>query len=575
MGNSSIRELIDDYNLIMPDIQREFVWDEERICKLFDSILRGYPIGNFLIWKINGRKIKETGINFYKFLNNYDEFGPKHHGDKVSNESPDKEFMAVLDGQQRIQSLIIGLRGFLNLHIPGKWKNKPDSYIEKKLYINLLSKLNEEDDYKYELKFLTKEESVKEEGDKVEKIWFEVGKILQCKEAQEIIDILEEYELNKEDQKRATKILNEMFSKICNVNNKIISWYQISSDSSLDEVLDIFVRTNSGGIVLSKTDLLFSTFVSNWNEARENFEELLDTLNNKGGSGPKFKFTKDFLMRTFMYLLDKPIIMKVENFKENILNIKENWELLSSSMKKIPEILTSLGFDDNNIISYNAIMPIAYYLFKGGEYKKQDKEIREEFKKYLVVSQLKRLYGVASNSTLTSVRNCLRKQNDRKEFVLAKKRFCFEDLKNVNITGGRTFAVDSETIEEWFNEDKNNYTFFILTLLYPNANIGDETFHQDHMHPESKLKKYPEFAPYRNRLANLQLLEGSKNESKNDVELKDWLKEARESGKNIEYLQINDSKDYYELINYLNFLNDRKALMKAQLEKILIGKNNS
>ena len=68
MGNSSIRELIDDYNLIMPDIQREFVWDEERICKLFDSILRGYPIGNFLIWKINGRKIKETGINFYHLL---------------------------------------------------------------------------------------------------------------------------------------------------------------------------------------------------------------------------------------------------------------------------------------------------------------------------------------------------------------------------------------------------------------------------------------------------------------------------------------------------------------------------
>jgi len=276
MGTSSIRELIDDYNLIMPDIQREFVWDEERISKLFDSILRGYPIGNFLIWKINGAKIKETEISFYKFLNNYDEFNPKHHGDKVSNESPDKEFMAVLDGQQRIQSLIIGLRGFLKVHIPGKWKNKASSYIEKRLYINLLGILNEEDEYKYELKFLTQEES-----DNKEKLWFEVGKILQCKEAQEIIDILEGYELEKESRKKASKILNEMFSKICNVNNKVISWFQIPSNSSLDEVLDIFVRTNSGGIVLSKTDLLFSTFVSNWNEARKNKDfETADKYRN-------------------------------------------------------------------------------------------------------------------------------------------------------------------------------------------------------------------------------------------------------------------------------------------------------
>ena len=68
MGNSSIKELIDDYNLILPDIQREFIWNEDRICKLFDSILRGYPIGNFLVWRINGEKIKNTGISFYKFL---------------------------------------------------------------------------------------------------------------------------------------------------------------------------------------------------------------------------------------------------------------------------------------------------------------------------------------------------------------------------------------------------------------------------------------------------------------------------------------------------------------------------
>ena len=569
MGNSSIKELIDDYNLILPDIQREFVWNEDRICKLFDSILRGYPIGNFLIWRINGEKIKKTGISFYKFLSSYDEFSPKHN-EKISNESPEKEFMTILDGQQRIQSLIIGLRGFLNLHLPGKWKNKASSYVEKRLYINLLGQLDEEDEFKYELKFLSKEET-KEDG----KLWFEIGKILQYKESQDTIDVLDDYEIDKEERKRAAKVLNEMFNKICNPDNKIITWYQIPSDSTLDEVLDIFLRTNSGGVVLSKTDLLFSTFVSNWPDAREKFETLIDNLNNNGGIGSKFKFNKDFLMRAFMYVLDKPIIMKVENFKDNILNIKDNWNRLSDSIMKIPELLTSIGFDENNIISYNAIMPIMYYLFKGGQYSKTDNEIKEEFKKYLVVAQMKRLYGVASNSTLTSVRNCLRKQNEKQEYVLAKNRFNFNDLKDVKIVGGRTITVDSETIESWFEENKGEYTFFILTLLYPCARIGNTSFHQDHMHPESKLKQITEFTQYRNKLANLQLLEGTENDSKNDEELKEWLKNDENRRKQTKYLPESSEENYYDISNYLTFLNDRKELMKTELKRILNVEENN
>ena len=270
-----------------------------------------------------------------------------------------------------------------------------------------------------------------------------------------------------------------------------------------------------------------------------------------------------------MYVLDKPIIMKVENFKDNILNIKDNWNRLSDSIMKIPELLTSIGFDENNIISYNAIMPIVYYLFKGGQYSKTDNAIKEEFKKYLVVAQMKRLYGVASTSTLTNVRNCLRKQNENQEYVLAKTRFSFTDLKDVKIVGGRTFTIDLETVDSWFEENKGEYTFFILTLLYPCARIGSTFFHQDHMHPESKLKQIPEFAQARNKLANLQLLEGTENDVKNDVELKEWLKTDEERRKQTKYLPKGDTEDYYDISNYLTFIKDREELMKKELKEIL------
>ncbi|GHP23845.1 hypothetical protein VN1175_09390 [Helicobacter pylori] len=59
--DKSIKEVVDELNVVyfLPNIQREYVWlkktDEKKIEQLFDSILRGYPIGSFLFWKLKKR----------------------------------------------------------------------------------------------------------------------------------------------------------------------------------------------------------------------------------------------------------------------------------------------------------------------------------------------------------------------------------------------------------------------------------------------------------------------------------------------------------------------------------------
>ena len=269
-------------------------------------------------------------------------------------------------------------------------------------------------------------------------------------------------------------------------------------------------------------------------------------------------------MRTLMYLLDEPVTLKLNDIKDNIQSMRENWELLSSAISKAPSVLKYAGYNGENLISYNAVMPIIYYIYKGGFLKKTDTidyNPMEELKKYLVIAQMKKLFGVASNNTLTNVRNALIDKNKK----LRNKYFKLNDLNNVNIVGNRDFSVNDEIIESWFEENKNDYTFMILTLLYPCADIEKVKYHQDHMHPESKLKNNPKFYNLRNRLANLQLLPGDENESKNDTDLEEWLNLDNDRLKNTRYLPECSKK----IEDYEIFLEERKKLMKEELLKIL------
>ncbi|GHR95028.1 hypothetical protein VN0682_11700 [Helicobacter pylori] len=122
--DNSIKNVVDELNVryFLPDIQREYVWlkkaDEKKIEQLFDSILRGYPIGSFLFWKLQKEDIAksdeqdENKLNFqlYQFITNYDE--RKSHNEKIYIEQISRdELCIVLDGQQRLTSLYIGLKG--------------------------------------------------------------------------------------------------------------------------------------------------------------------------------------------------------------------------------------------------------------------------------------------------------------------------------------------------------------------------------------------------------------------------------------------------------------------------------
>jgi uncharacterized protein with ParB-like and HNH nuclease domain len=107
----TIEEVIKDIQAnkyVLPAIQREFVWSAEQIEKLFDSLLKGYPIGSFLFWQVEPERLGE--FQFYRFMDRYHERDYRHI--EPIEVIGDHEVIAVLDGQQRLTALNIGLRGW-------------------------------------------------------------------------------------------------------------------------------------------------------------------------------------------------------------------------------------------------------------------------------------------------------------------------------------------------------------------------------------------------------------------------------------------------------------------------------
>uniref|UniRef100_UPI003C7376E7 DUF262 domain-containing protein n=1 Tax=Microbacterium sp. CH-015 TaxID=3406734 RepID=UPI003C7376E7 len=171
-------KLIQKNELILPAIQREYVWKPSQVIKIFDSVLRGYPVGSFLSWKV----LPETvgAFKFYGFLKDYSGYDKKHN--PVVDIPTDREVIAVLDGQQRLTSLNIGLRGTYAYRNPRAWANKAWSYPERRLYLNLLGEAPEnEAGLKYHLAFLPKEQITQAAEDDAKK-WFPVSDIFDASE---------------------------------------------------------------------------------------------------------------------------------------------------------------------------------------------------------------------------------------------------------------------------------------------------------------------------------------------------------------------------------------------------------
>lgn len=385
-NDSTIKTVVEDINekYHIPIFQRQITWDEHQMLDFYDSLMKDYYIGELLFWTpIYDEKNKN--VPCYKFIRNYvpsskaptESLGGVNRNELTDVEVQDNELTLVLDGQQRMNTLYIGLRGSLWKREKGEEYAKEDSWNESSLYLNLI---NNPDEGSYEFSFL-------DSPNDDENLWYEVSRILE-------VDNLDK-EINKFKNKGASKSIGLDSNEIWNIEDNIeqlydtfvreknISFYSLGQELASDEAHKIFVRTNQSGTQLSSTDLLITHMTPVWQEkngqiTREEFIKLMDIVNNKLDNR---RFDLKDLVKLFMICNNDSGWLQAKS-NEDYTELSDSWknEVFQESIKKWCDIMISNEVNTKKY-SQRSVWPTIYYTYKA---KSNSVSINDEFENNIV-----------------------------------------------------------------------------------------------------------------------------------------------------------------------------------------------
>ena len=527
----TIREALDSIasrGFVLPAIQREFVWRPEQVCNLFDSVMQGYPFGEFMFWRVEAQH--SGHYRWYDFVRDYHqrdnphcpELGPIY----------DKPLTAVLDGQQRLTAFNIGLRGSMAIKLPYKWWNSSDAFPERVLALDLLAPPDpDEEGSRYVFEFVNEGRI----GLKDTRLWFRVSDIMSFSTenpAPDMLDWISDQGLDTERQRLAFRTLNRLHQAIC--VEPVVAYYEEKSQD-IERVLNIFIRCNSGGTPLSYSNLLLSIAVSQWDtlDARSEVHGLVDDM-NKVRAG--LLFNADFVLKAGLMLTDIASVgFRVENFThENMAILEKNWPNIRQALLETVELVDSFGFDSRTIRATNSLLPIAYYLYNKGaprDFDTSDRFLndRRVIRGWLTRSILKEsgIWGSGLDTLLTVLRDVIR-ESGASEFPAG-------ELRRVMAQRGKSLDFVEEEIEELADMRLGDRRVFpLLTMLFPHLESRDGS-DIDHVFPKSRFipnrlksasiadEQIEAFRDRCDRLANLQLLDRSVNNEKRATLPADWL----------------------------------------------------
>ena len=566
----TLRE-IESHEIVLPAIQREFVWQPDQIYNLFDSLMQGYPFGTLLYWKV--KQEHNDHYQFYDFVLHYHE-RDRPHCPKIG-EMPNRDVVAVLDGQQRLTALNIGIRGSLARKLPYRRWSSSDAFPTRYLHLDLLWSPTDDDDVgtRYRFEFLTLEQARERDG-----CWFPVREIMTLANGGPAMTRwLAEHGLGDQHIGEPHEVLYRLFEVIR--IQTLVSFYKEESQE-LEKVLQIFIRTNSGGTVLSYSDLLLSVAVAQWtSDAREEIHQLVDDI-NKIGAG--FAFSKDWVLKAGLMLSDIGSVgFKVANFnRENMGILESRWPTIKDALILTVELASSFGFNGATLRADSALLPIAYYLhakrvdgrFLAAQASATD---REAIRQWLIASLLKPsgVWGSGLDTLLTALREIIRQ--DHESFPAVRIR---ETMRS----RGKSLAFDDDEIDDLTEMrfgDKR--TFSLLSLVFRHLDLRQH-FHVDHVFPRSRFSPAKlrdagfteadatQLRDFADRLPNLQLLEGHENVQKRAMLPAKWLQTFSTLEGRLNYSATHLLGDVPEDLDaFVPFYEERRQRLKDRISSLL------
>lgn len=578
---SDVISRIHTHRLLLPAIQREFVWGRNKVEWLFDSLLQGYPIGCYLFWEVRDTEAK-THYRYYEFLREYRERYLTHNPEFIGTGFLD--FDAVLDGQQRLTSLYIGLTGtYAYKRARVRWENTEKALPTRKLYLNVLERAPEDDaepGRMYEFKFLTKEEY-----SAAPQKWFLTGSILDKAGAFEFNKMLkvEGYQDNEFSARALARL-----HAVTHVE-RIINYYRIEN-ADMELALNLFVRVNSGGEQLSLSDVLMAMAIAHWKtDARKAINDLVDEIREKG-----FFITKDLIMKACLYLYSSDIRYRVGNFtREGVTLFEDNWDAIVSTVTAVFDLIRDFGYSEKSLTSKNVVLPIIYWvhhknLAQGLTSQVQLRQERDLIRRWLHCALLKGIVGASADTILVAIRRAFTDVFAKPYIKPQLTSFPHQEINAKVKAQGKDPEITDDFIDELlYTPCDNKEAFTILALLSPNLDYKDKDFHKDHLHPASAFRRknllnggipmdsfdFYEDGSNWNSILNVRFLDSNENKSKQDKDLAAWVRTESKRQKVSEAKFCSDRQlpdpVLLKFNRFRDFITERRKILSKELRRIL------
>lgn len=510
-----VKKLLDG-SLMIPSIQRDYVWSRAQIPRLLDSLYKGYPVGSLLIW--------ETNIDV-----------PLKEASVVRTEHTQAKAGILLDGQQRLTSLA--------------WVYKPDSVPVGKS--------------KIDVRFDIRTETFHNPSATQKRDPFMVRVADVLTEGAQYASILEGVGVAQSDPEYQTYY--ERLSRLHGIRNYPMPIQTYASDD-YEEVAEIFARVNTGGRRLSKGDLAMSAIAARWDEGLDRIKTLEESL-----AQIDFPIDREAILRLLALHAgvgaDSIRLLKPEMTSDHL---KTAWEATEHSLLLAVDFVKSAaGIPKSGLLTSPNVMLIpAYLLHQRGQKLEQGEQ--EQMVRWLLTAMAFSHYSNQVESKLEAEAKAVRELSPGDlwpELIrrASGPRSADSSISPVDLVDKTHrsplfnllyIAALRRGAKDWWNN---------LTLSGVPVGRGHKIeFH--HVFPQALTKgRYPD--SLRNSMANLAFLSGLGNKKVGAKDPKEYL--AGVDGQELRNQWVPLDPSLWDVERFEEFLEARRRLMAADLNEML------
>lgn len=567
-------EKIDTGELGLPELQRPFVWKDSKVRDLFDSMMKGYPIGYLMLWECPELEKKKT-------------IGIESHSYPTPKE-------VIIDGQQRLTCLYAVMKGK---------KVYDEKYKEREIIISYNPLTNTfEVGYQATLK---------------DKQWiYNISNVFTTPQwvfMNQYLTTIKDYRSSKGNPLTVDEesIIGENITALYNLTQFLLPVFNIKASADEESVSNIFVRVNSGGVTLKQNDFILTLLSLYWPEGRKLIEDFSYQSTKPSNQATSYNLLtevepQDIIRVVIAYAFDRArlqygykLLRGADFDKKGAIDISlrdARFDILKDKLKDVLNIhnwhefiksVMNAGFLGKEQISSGTTVFYAYafYLIAKYRFNASYNENMVITAKWFFYASLLSVYSGSFESTMEGHLNAIKGLttfDEYKEFINQKitERFT-KDYFDVTLVGSEGLAVSGKGNPAWnaycaaLNILDAHILFskgnLLISKLYePGVDGNRKSLEKHHLFPKAYLKTLGYKDSNINQMANYAYIDWKDNMEILDEAPSVYYPIVCAGKSEAEILKMEEENALphgWENMPYEEFLLQRRSLMAKKIKE--------